>query len=194
MLRYNPDGSVCSWEYSVEEAHVQLCRLIARLDLPLNFGESAAFEDYIKISRSPRYSNVSRQTTSRDVEKHFKDKHAKLVERLQSVSYVALTSDFWSGNAKEDYLSVVAHFVNGDCDLEKRILAMRLIDCSHSGVNIVEHIADVVAEYGLTDMIFSLLWTMHLLIPKQWINYYICYLIILVLYCCMNVAHAISLT
>ncbi|WVZ57179.1 hypothetical protein U9M48_007598 [Paspalum notatum var. saurae] len=151
MLRYNPDGSVCSWEYSPEEARVQLCRLIARLDLPLNFSESAAFEDYIKIAHNPRYFTISRQTTTRDVEKHFKDKHAKLVERLQSVSCVALTSHIWSGNAKEDYLSVVAHFVN-----EKRILAMRLIDCSHSGVNIAERIADVVAEYGLTDKIFSI--------------------------------------
>ncbi|WVZ88406.1 hypothetical protein U9M48_034932 [Paspalum notatum var. saurae] len=136
MLRYNPDGSMCSWEYSPEETRVQLCRLIARLDLTLNFGESAAFEDYIKIAHNPRYSTVSRQTPTRDVEKYFKDKHAKLVGRLQSVSCVALTSDIWSGNAKEDYFSVVAHFVNG--------------------VNIAKRIADVVAEYGLTDKIFSI--------------------------------------
>ena len=31
MLRYNPDGTMSSWEYSPEEAHVQLCGLIARL-------------------------------------------------------------------------------------------------------------------------------------------------------------------
>ncbi|WVZ51679.1 hypothetical protein U9M48_002795 [Paspalum notatum var. saurae] len=144
-----------AWSYWAP-VHAKLCRLIARLDLPLNFGESAAFEDYIKIAHNPRYSTVSRQTTTRDVEKHFKDKHAKLVERLQSVSCVALTSDIWSRNANQDYLSVVAHFVNGDWDLQKRILPMRLIDCSHSGVNIAERIADVVAEYGLTDKIFSI--------------------------------------
>jgi hypothetical protein len=33
---------------------------------------------------------------------------------LPATSAVALTSDIWSGNAKEDYISVVAHYVNAD--------------------------------------------------------------------------------
>jgi hypothetical protein len=48
---------------------------------------------------------------------------------LKSITSVALASNIWSGNAKEDYLSVVAHFVNSDWQLEKGILAMCLIDC-----------------------------------------------------------------
>jgi len=31
---------------------------------------------------------------------------------LPAASSVSLTSDIWSGNAKEDYVSVVAHYVN----------------------------------------------------------------------------------
>ena len=73
---------------------------------------------------------------------------------MKSVTSVALTFDIWSGNAKEDYLSVVAHFVNSDWQLEKRILAMRLIDCSHSGKNIAERIHAVVNEYELTEKVF----------------------------------------
>ncbi|WVZ77496.1 hypothetical protein U9M48_025355 [Paspalum notatum var. saurae] len=156
MLRFNADGTVINWEYSADVARVQLCRLIARLDLPLCFGESEAFVVYIKTAHNPRHVNVSRQTTTRDIEKYFKEQHAKLAERLKSVSCVALTSDIWSGNAKEDYLSVVVHFINSDWELEKRILAMRLIDCSHSGSNIAERISTVLGEYGLTDKVFSI--------------------------------------
>ena len=36
---------------------------------------------------------------------------------LSAASSVALTSDIWSGNAKEDYISVVAHYVNVDWEL-----------------------------------------------------------------------------
>jgi hypothetical protein len=36
---------------------------------------------------------------------------------LPTASSVALTSDIWSGNAKEDYISVVAHYVNTDWEL-----------------------------------------------------------------------------
>ncbi|WVZ58765.1 hypothetical protein U9M48_008997 [Paspalum notatum var. saurae] len=144
MLRFNADGNVIKWEY---------CEI---LDLPLCFGESEAFEEYIKTAHNPRHVNVSRQTTTRDIEKYFKEQHAKLAERLKSVSCVALTSDIWSGNAKEDYLSVVAHFVNSDWELEKRILTVRLIDCSHSGSNIAERISTVLGEYGLIDKVFSI--------------------------------------
>ena len=43
LLKYNADGSVNHWEYSPSVARTELCRLIARLDLPLCFGESSAF-------------------------------------------------------------------------------------------------------------------------------------------------------
>jgi hypothetical protein len=36
---------------------------------------------------------------------------------LPTASSVALTLDIWSGNAKEDYISVVAHYVNTDWEL-----------------------------------------------------------------------------
>jgi hypothetical protein len=99
MLRYNADGTVFRWEYSAEVARVQLCRLIARLDLPLCFADCDAF-DYIKTAHNPRRCNVSRQTTTRDMEKYFKERHAIVAEKLKSVTSVALTSDIWSGNAK----------------------------------------------------------------------------------------------
>jgi hypothetical protein len=70
-------------------------------------------------------------------------------------SCVCLTSDIWSGNAKEDYLSVVVHFVTADWELEKRIIGFRLIDCSHSGVNIAERISFVLSEYDLTSKVLS---------------------------------------
>jgi hypothetical protein len=46
-----------------------LCRLIARLDLSLCFGETDAFEDYIKTTYNPRFCHISRQTISRDFAK-----------------------------------------------------------------------------------------------------------------------------
>ena len=67
--------------------------------------------------------------------KFFTDRKAKLVENhsSSSVNCVCLTSDIWSGNAKEDYLSVVVHYINSDWQLEKRVLGLVLIDVSHNG-------------------------------------------------------------
>ena len=154
-LQFNPDGSVHTWEYKPDVARRELCRLIARLDLPLGFGYEEAFEEYIQRAHNPRFSRVSRQSTTRDLEKYFNDRRVALIECLKSVSSVCITSDIWSGNAKEDYLSVVIHFVSSDWELEKRVIGLRLIDVSHSGVNIAERVDVVVTEFGLKDKIFS---------------------------------------
>jgi hypothetical protein len=39
-LAFNPDGSLHNWEYDPIVARTELCRLIARLDLPLGIGET----------------------------------------------------------------------------------------------------------------------------------------------------------
>ena len=154
-LKYNPDGSVHTWEYKPDIACRELCRLIARLDLPLGFGFEDAFEEYIQRAQNPRSARVSRQTTTRDLEKYFLERRFALIECLKSVSSVCLTSDIWSGNAKEDYLSVVIHFVSADWELEKRVIGLRLIDVSHSSANIVERVQSVFTEFGLKDKVLS---------------------------------------
>jgi hypothetical protein len=101
-LQYNSDGSVHTWEYKPDVARRELCRLIVKLDLPLNFGFEDAFEEYIQRAHNPRFAKVSRQTTTRDLEKYFLERRHSLIECLKSVSSVCITSDIWSGNAKED--------------------------------------------------------------------------------------------
>jgi hypothetical protein len=98
-----------------------MCRLIARLDLPLNFAESPAFEEYIRLSHNHVFKKVSHQTTARDFIKFFNDRRKIVVECLQSVSSIEITSDIWSGNAKEDYL-------NAKEDLEEAFEGLYLDD------------------------------------------------------------------
>jgi len=112
---YNPDGSVYNWDYKPEVARSELCRLIAKLDLPLGIGETDAWEEYIVRAHNPRFVKVSRQTTTRDLGKLFNERR-NIIKNcvLSGASSVGLTSDIWSGNAKEDYISVVAHYVTAD--------------------------------------------------------------------------------
>jgi hypothetical protein len=110
-LQYNSDGSVHTWEYKLDVACRELCHLIARLDLPLGFGFEDAFEEYIQRAHNPHFAKVSRQTTARDLEKYFLKRRHCLIECLKSISSFCITSDIWSGNTKEDYVSVVIHFV-----------------------------------------------------------------------------------
>jgi hypothetical protein len=67
---------------------------------------------------------------------------------LAGASFVALTSDIWSGNAKEDYTSVVAHYVSADWELQKKAIGFCLIEVKHTGENITEKIGCVIQEFG----------------------------------------------
>jgi hypothetical protein len=148
-LHFAPDGRVTHFEYNPAVARTELCRLVARLDLPLGFGASPEFEEYIRIAHNPRFERVSRTTTISDIDAYFLTKVDELKSLLSDASCVCFTSDIWSDNAKKDYLSVVVHFVTAEWELEKMIIGFRLIDCFHSGVNIAERISLVLSEYDL---------------------------------------------
>lgn len=106
-LGMNPDGSYRNWEYKPEVARVELCKLIARLDLPLSVADNDAWDDYIQCAHNPRHVRVSRFSTSRDLEKLFIDTINNLKHIVfPGVNSICLTSDIWSGNAKEDYITV----------------------------------------------------------------------------------------
>jgi hypothetical protein len=74
------------------------------------------WEYYIARAHNPRFTKVSRQTITRYLLKLFTERRNVLINSvLPATSSVALTSDIWSGNAKEDYISVVCHYVNANC-------------------------------------------------------------------------------
>jgi hypothetical protein len=108
LLSFSSDGSVRHWEFSAERARTGLCRLIARTDLALCIGAHPIFEEHIRDFHNPRFTHVSAQTTARDLIKYHNGLRGNLIASFAGVTSVSLTSDIWSGNAKEDYLSVVS--------------------------------------------------------------------------------------
>ena len=92
-LALNRDG-FHNWVYNPVVARTELCRLIARLDLPLGIGETQAWEDYITRAHNSRFAKVSRQSTTRDLGKLFADRCDVLMKSvLPAASSVSLTSD-----------------------------------------------------------------------------------------------------
>jgi len=89
-------------------ARLELCRLIARLDLPLGIGETQAWEEYIKRAHNPLFEKVSRQTTTRDMTKLFGEQRDMFMKTvLPATSSVSLTCDIWSSNAKSFMIALL---------------------------------------------------------------------------------------
>jgi hypothetical protein len=73
-LALKPDGSFRNWEYVPQVARTELCRLIARHDLPLGIADIDASDDYIHRAHNPRYVRVCRLTTAKDLVKLYNKK------------------------------------------------------------------------------------------------------------------------
>ena len=73
-----------------------------------------------------------------------------LIAEIGALNFsIALTSDIQSGRAKQDYLSVVAHYLDSKWNMQKRIIGFRLIDCSHNADNIIERLVSVIQDFGI---------------------------------------------
>jgi hypothetical protein len=81
-LAFNSDASLHNWEYDPIFARTELCCLIAMLDLPLGIGETQDWEDYIARAHNPRFTKVSRHTTTRDLLKLFTERHNVLINSV----------------------------------------------------------------------------------------------------------------
>jgi hypothetical protein len=90
------------------------CHMIARLDLPLGIGAYDAFVDYTKHAHNPRFISICRQTTTRNGFKLFNNTHTFLIDYFNACSTIAILYDICNGYTKEDYLSMVSHFVNSN--------------------------------------------------------------------------------
>ena len=83
-------------------------------ELPISFCENPFFEQFMQTF-IPNYQTVCRVTIRSDILKLFEKKKLELLDEFKRGTFsVALTSDVWSGRAEQDYISVVAHYVDGD--------------------------------------------------------------------------------
>ena len=89
-IKFNPDGSKGIFVYDQERQKEALACLIASNDLPLGFGESPAFAEYIRTAHTPDFQTVSRQTTSRNMKKIAKAGLLAIKEELGSSLFQSL--------------------------------------------------------------------------------------------------------
>ena len=100
---------------------------------------------------------MSRGTIRSDILALFSKKKLELQDEFRRGTFsIALTSDVWSGRSKQDYISVVAHYVDGDWNLQKRIISFSLLDIAHNARNISDRILNVLVNYDLHKRIIAI--------------------------------------
>ena len=128
--------------FNMDNSREGLVKYIADCELPISIGVHPSHMEYMKL-HEPNYRAVSRHTTRRDIIKYYNKRKAALTIEIKNGSFcVALTSDIWHGKASDDYITVVAHFIDTNWFLHKKVIGFPRVD-RHNSETILNRIMAV---------------------------------------------------
>ncbi|KAL5728490.1 hypothetical protein ACHQM5_001566 [Ranunculus cassubicifolius] len=132
-----------------------IAKAICRHVLPFQFVE------YEGVREAFRYANQeatlkSRNTAKADVLKIYERERAKIKHLLNSVpGRIGLTSDLWTSIANDGYITLTAHFIDKDWNLQKKILNFSYMAPPHTGLAIYEKIYSFLCYWGIEKKLIS---------------------------------------
>ena len=81
----------------------------------------------------------------------------KLKKELEFIpGKICLTSDLWSSLATDGYLALMAHYVDVNWVLQKRIINFRHVPPPHSDAILADKVIHLLQEWGIKEKIFTL--------------------------------------
>ena len=67
--------------------------------------------------------------------------------------WASLTTDIWTSDAKDSYISLTLHFLNDSFEQKMVVLGCFPFNAEHSAANILKMVEENVAEFDITDKI-----------------------------------------
>ncbi|KAG5548756.1 hypothetical protein RHGRI_014198 [Rhododendron griersonianum] len=106
---------------------------------------------------NPTVKSISRNTAKADVLKLFERDKVTFKRTLESVaSRICPTSDLWSSLTSDGYLALMAHYIDEDWVLQKKILNFRHVPPPHSGSILAKRVIHLLKDWGIDKKIFTL--------------------------------------
>jgi hypothetical protein len=104
----------------------------------------------------PRIVLPSRSTlTSTLLPELYEAAKSKLHEELDSCKYVALTTDGWSSNVGDPYITVTVHYVTKNLKMMSRVLTTSHMPQAHTGENICKFLKETASVWRIENKIVA---------------------------------------
>jgi hypothetical protein len=115
--------SVSTWKFDPELLRSAYAEMIIEDEEPFAYGEKVGFRKFMSLA-CPRFIIPSRRTCTRDVVQLYFEQKAKLKIFFQEhCNRVCLTTDGWTSQQQDNYMTVTAHFIDKDWCLHKKIVS-----------------------------------------------------------------------
>ena len=135
-----------------QESITKKLAMLCALDLkPFSLVEGAGFRAFCEALNS-RYKVPSRKTVSKYLESIYEEEKLKLVDKVKELP-VSATTDLWTSNCMQGYITLTGHFVSSDWKLCSHVFATRVVEERHTGTNIASEISKIIQEFGVSELV-----------------------------------------
>jgi hypothetical protein len=135
-------------KYSEKKIREAISKMIIVDELPFTFVESQGFQEFMKTIES-RFPTPSRYTVMKDCVKLYLVEKENLRKMfLTTKQRVCFTTNMWTSVQNLDYMCIIAHFIDHDWKLQKKILSFRLVQ-DHKGKTIGRELEECMFEWGI---------------------------------------------
>ena len=142
-----------TWRFDQEALREAFAEMIVEDEVPFAFGEKAGFKKF--MSRAcPRFQLPSRRTSTRDIVRLYFQEKAKLKKFFKdSCKRVCLTTDCWTSQQQDSYMTVTTSFIDDDWNLHKKVISFFQVK-GHKGDGIGKSLVKSLTEWGLDRVMY----------------------------------------
>ncbi|KAK1887488.1 Zinc finger BED domain containing protein 4 [Dissostichus eleginoides] len=115
---------------------------------PVNIVEGEGFKQMMKFIE-PGYTVPKRDTVMHAIKNKYNTTKQVLLEKLKACTAVSFTTDTWTSNQMDGYMTVTAHFISQEWQLHSFVLETKVLEVSHTASNIAERLGEVMEEFGI---------------------------------------------
>uniref|UniRef100_A0ACD5WZR0 Uncharacterized protein n=1 Tax=Avena sativa TaxID=4498 RepID=A0ACD5WZR0_AVESA len=132
--------------FSAKNCRRGLAKMIIMDEYPFSAVEGEGFREYSKILQ-PEFEPPSRYTVARDYFNLYLEEKMKLKEALRD-QRVCLMTDTWTSIQNQNFMSLTAHWINNQWELERKVLNFCFVP-DHAGNTLGRMIEECLLEWDI---------------------------------------------
>jgi hypothetical protein len=137
-----------TWRFDQGALREAFAQMVIEDEQPFCFGEKPGLTKFL-AKACPRFERPSRRTCTRDIVRIYFEEKAKLKKFFKdSCQRVCLTTDCWTSQVQDPYMTITASFIDANWKLHKKVIGFFKIK-GHKGEDIGNNLIKCLDDWGL---------------------------------------------
>lgn len=129
-----------------------LVRLVVEEELPFTMIDADVFRNFAELCNPLVVPHLIKSTAlAETVIGHFRSTQDVIKNLLAKETHISLTGDTWTSSNGKSIFGITAHWIDTQFKPFQAIIAMKQVVGAHTGINLAQHLAEVLETYDISD-------------------------------------------